>query len=86
MTVFVCFRFFLMYLINKDETEHTGQVNQLFSPHCPSLCETRMVCFLLLIAVNTSERMFSWLIVYDAVEVLAAVRISTGTHCFLSAL
>lgn len=23
-----CFRFFLMYLINKDETEHTGQVSK----------------------------------------------------------
>lgn len=29
--VYVCFRFFVMYLINKDETEHTGQVNQLIS-------------------------------------------------------
>jgi hypothetical protein len=27
-------RFFLMYLINKDETEHTGQVWSL-SPFCP---------------------------------------------------
>lgn len=24
--LYVYFRFFLMYLINKDETEHTGQV------------------------------------------------------------
>lgn len=30
---FLCFRFFLMYLINKDETEHTGQVNYYFSSH-----------------------------------------------------
>lgn len=33
MCVCVClyFRFFVMYLINKDETEHTGQVKQLIS-------------------------------------------------------
>lgn len=29
LNVCVCFRFFVMYLINKDETEHTGQVKQL---------------------------------------------------------
>lgn len=29
--VFVFFRFFVMYLINKDETEHTGQVNTSLS-------------------------------------------------------
>lgn len=25
---YIYFRFFVMYLINKDETEHTGQVNR----------------------------------------------------------
>lgn len=27
VNMWACFRFFLMYLINKDETEHTGQVS-----------------------------------------------------------
>lgn len=32
------FRFFLMYLVNKDETEHTGQVSLPFL-FCPYMTE-----------------------------------------------
>lgn len=49
----ILFRFFLMYLINKDETEHTGQVSNCFlflkQPFSSSLQTTsscsRVLCF-----------------------------------------
>lgn len=59
---FLC-RFFLMYLINKDETEHTGQVGFLwFVKSRNKVMHTRqLVLFLWFETVNPSFHRASWL-------------------------
>lgn len=50
------YRFFVMYLINKDETEHTGQVWQLSLSHTSIILELH--CVTTFLVLNTEAAVF----------------------------